>query len=75
MSLMLQQGRGLGALVSGLLLLPLTGLISIGSICAAPLAQRIGRPAALGVGQAVLASTFLAVAWASTSSALWPCPP
>ncbi|WP_078877169.1 MFS transporter [Streptomyces sp. 150FB] len=72
MALMLQQGRGLGALVSGLLFLPLTGLIAIGSICAAPLAQRFGRSAVLGVGQAVLAATFLAVAWASTSTALWP---
>jgi MFS transporter, DHA2 family, methylenomycin A resistance protein len=72
MSLMLQQGRGLSALVSGLLFLPLTGLISIGSISAAPLAQRIGRPAVLGIGQAVLATTLLAVAWASTSTALWP---
>jgi DHA2 family methylenomycin A resistance protein-like MFS transporter len=50
MSLMLQQGRGLSALVSGLLFLPLTGLISIGAVCAAPLAQRIGRPAVLYVG-------------------------
>lgn len=72
MSLMLQQGRGLGALASGLLFLPLTGLISIGTLCAAPLAQRVGRPAVLGIGQAVLATTLLAVAWASTSSALWP---
>ncbi|MEU8975520.1 MFS transporter [Streptomyces monashensis] len=71
MSLMLQQGSGLSALVSGLLFLPLTGLISIGSICAAPLARRIGRPAVLGIGQAVLTTTFLAVAWASTSSELW----
>ncbi|MBB2741289.1 UNVERIFIED_ORG: DHA2 family methylenomycin A resistance protein-like MFS transporter [Microbispora rosea subsp. rosea] len=72
MSLMLQQGRGLSALVSGLLFLPLTGLISIGSIRAAPLAQRIGRAALLGTSQAALATTFLAVAWASTASALWP---
>jgi DHA2 family methylenomycin A resistance protein-like MFS transporter len=72
MGLMLQQGRGLSALVSGLLFLPLTGLISIGSICAAPLAQRTGRRAVLGIGQAVLATALLAVAWASTSSALWP---
>jgi DHA2 family methylenomycin A resistance protein-like MFS transporter len=41
---MLQQGRGLSALASGLLFLPLTGLIAIGTVCAAPLAQRIGRP-------------------------------
>lgn len=47
MSLMLQQGRGLSVLVSGFLFLPLTGLISIGSICAAPLARRIGGPAVL----------------------------
>lgn len=72
MGLMLQQGRGLSALVSGLLFLPLTGLISVGSSSAAPLAQRIGRPAVLGIGQGVLAATFLAVAWASTASALWP---
>jgi MFS transporter, DHA2 family, methylenomycin A resistance protein len=72
MSLMLQQGRGLSALVSGLLFLPLTGLISIGTLSAAPLAGRIGRPAVLAVGQAVLAVTLLAVAWASTSPALWP---
>jgi DHA2 family methylenomycin A resistance protein-like MFS transporter len=32
----------------------------------------MGRPAVLGIGQAVLATTFLAVAWASTSSELWP---
>ncbi len=72
MSLMLQQGRGLGALVSGLLFLPLTGLISLGSICAAPLARRIGRSAVLSIGQAVLTLTFLAVAWAGTLTALWP---
>jgi MFS transporter, DHA2 family, methylenomycin A resistance protein len=72
MSLMLQQGRGLSALVSGLLFLPLTGLISIGSVCAAPLAQRIGRRAVLGIGQAVLAASYVAVAWAGASSALWP---
>jgi DHA2 family methylenomycin A resistance protein-like MFS transporter len=72
LSLMLQQGRGLGALASGLLFLPLTGLISIGTLRAAPIAGRIGRPAVLGLSQAVLAVTLLAVAWASTSSALWP---
>ncbi|WCB96726.1 Multidrug resistance protein Stp [Baekduia alba] len=72
MSLMLQQGRGLSAIASGLLFLPLTAPIAIGSVCAAPLAQRIGRPAVLGIGQAVLAAMFLAVAWASTASALWP---
>jgi DHA2 family methylenomycin A resistance protein-like MFS transporter len=72
LSLMLQQGRGLSALVSGLLFLPLTGLISIGTLRAASIAGRIGRPAVLGLGQAVLAATLLAVAWASTSSALWP---
>jgi MFS transporter, DHA2 family, methylenomycin A resistance protein len=72
LSLMLQQGRGLSALVSGLLFLPLTGLISMGTLRAAPLAARIGRPAVLAVGQAVLAITLLGVAWASTSVALWP---
>ncbi|WP_328520251.1 MFS transporter [Kribbella sp. NBC_00359] len=72
LSLMLQQGRGLSALATGLLFLPLTGLISLGSLCSAPLAQRFGRPAALSVGQALLAITLLVLAWAGTSSALWP---
>jgi DHA2 family methylenomycin A resistance protein-like MFS transporter len=72
LSLMLQQGRGLSALATGLLFLPLTGLISIGSLCSAPLAQRFGRAAVLSVGQAVLAISLLALAWAGTSSALWP---
>lgn len=72
MSLMLQQGRGLSAIVSGLLFLPLTGLISIGGIYAAKLAHRIGRRAASGNGQAIMAAALLAVAWASTSSPLWP---
>jgi DHA2 family methylenomycin A resistance protein-like MFS transporter len=72
MSLMLQQGRGLSALTSGLLFLPLTGLISVGSLCAAPLAQRVTRRGVLGIGQTVLVLTLLAVAWASTATALWP---
>jgi MFS transporter, DHA2 family, methylenomycin A resistance protein len=72
MSLMLQQGRGLSAIVSGLLFLPLTGLISIGTICAAPLAQRFGRSAVIAAAQAALIIMFLAVAWASTASSLWP---
>jgi MFS transporter, DHA2 family, methylenomycin A resistance protein len=72
MSLMLQQGRELSAVVSGLLFLPLTGLISIGTLCAAPLAQRVGRPAVLAIGQAGLTVALLTVAWASRSSALWP---
>lgn len=72
MSLMLQQGRGLGALASGLLFLPLTGLIAVANLCAARLARRFGRPAVLGAAQAVLVVTFLLVAWAGTAPALWP---
>jgi DHA2 family methylenomycin A resistance protein-like MFS transporter len=72
MSLMLQQGRGLSALVSGLLFLPLTGLISIGGLSAAVLAQRASRRTVLAAGQVVLAVALLAVAWASTSDTLWP---
>src|SRR4051812_2921830 len=53
-SLLLQQGRGLSPLVTGLLFLPLTGLISIATLCSAPLARRLGRPAVLAIGQAVL---------------------
>jgi DHA2 family methylenomycin A resistance protein-like MFS transporter len=72
LSLLLQQGRGLDPLRSGLLFLPLTGLISIGSLCAAPLAQRLGRRGVLGLGQVALTVTLLAVAWASTAGGLWP---
>ncbi|BCJ37413.1 MFS transporter [Actinocatenispora thailandica] len=72
MSLLLQQGRGLDPLRSGLLFLPLTGLISLGSLCAAPLAQRLGRRGVLYLGQAGLTGALLAVAWASTAAGLWP---
>lgn len=71
MSLMLQQGRGFSAMTSGLLFLPLTGLIAVAAVCAAPLAQRIGRRAVLGVGHAVLTVALLAVAWASTAPNVW----
>jgi DHA2 family methylenomycin A resistance protein-like MFS transporter len=72
MSLMLQQGRSLSALVSGLLFLPLTGLISVGTLRTARLTQRFGRPRIIGISQAVLAATLLAVAWAASASSLWP---
>src|ERR1043165_654061 len=72
MSLMLQQGRGLSALASGLLFLPLTGLISVGTLCSAPLAHRFGRPVVLAAGQTVLALSLFTVAWASPASELWP---
>ncbi|MEV0841714.1 MFS transporter [Actinocatenispora sera] len=71
LTLLLQQGRGLDPLRAGLLFLPLTGLISIGSLCAAPLAQRLGRRGVLVLGQAALTATLLAVAWASTAGGLW----
>jgi MFS transporter, DHA2 family, methylenomycin A resistance protein len=72
LSLMLQQGRGLGPLTSGLLFLPLTGLLSLGGLSAAPLTQRFGRRVVMACAQATLAVTLLAVAWASTATALWP---
>ena len=72
MSLLLQQGRGLSPLVTGLLFLPLTGLISIANLCSAPLTRRLGRPAVLAIGQAVLTLALLGLAWASTASAVWP---
>jgi len=65
MSLLLQQGRHLSALVTGLLFLPLTGLISIANIGSAPLAL-------LALGQAVITVAMLGLAWASTASAVWP---
>lgn len=72
LSLMLQQDRDLSALISGLLFLPLTGLISVGSLCAAPLAQRLGRRAVLASGQLVLTLSLVAVAWTSEATSLWP---
>ncbi|MFR9726665.1 MFS transporter [Streptomyces sp. MS19] len=72
MGLMLQQGRGLGALGSGLLFLPLTGLIALGNVWAAALARRAGRRAVLGAGQLALAAALVAVALTSTLSPLWP---
>jgi DHA2 family methylenomycin A resistance protein-like MFS transporter len=72
LSLMLQQGRGLGALESGLLFLPLTGLISLGGLSAGPLALRTGRRAVLAIGLGTLTAALVAVAWAGTLTALWP---
>lgn len=72
MSLMLQQGRGLSALIAGLLFLPLTALISVGNLRASSLTQRLGRPKLIGISQAVLTVTLLAVAWAASAAPLWP---
>lgn len=72
MSLMLQQGRGLSALESGLLFLPLTGLISAGSLCAAALTRRVGRRVTLVAGQLLVTAALVATAATSTLAALWP---
>ncbi|HEY3562252.1 MAG TPA: MFS transporter [Kribbella sp.] len=72
LSLLLQQGRHLSALVTGLLFLPLTGLISVANIASAPLVRRVGRLSVLASGQAVVTLAMLALAWASTASAVWP---
>jgi DHA2 family methylenomycin A resistance protein-like MFS transporter len=72
MSLMLQQGRGLGAVESGLLFLPLTGPIPLGSISAAILTRRAGGRAVLAVGQIVLALSLIAVVLTSNLRPLWP---
>ncbi len=72
LSLLLQQGRGIGALDSGLLFLPLTGLIAVGNLCAAPLAVRLGDRTVLALGQVLLTVALVTVAWASTTSSLCP---
>lgn len=72
LSLMLQDGRGLSALIAGLLFLPLTALISVGNLRASPLTQRLGRAKLIGISQAVLTVTLLGVAWAASASSLWP---
>lgn len=38
----------------------------------APLTRRFGRPVVLGIGHAIFAIALLGLAWAGTSSALWP---
>ncbi len=72
LSLMLQQGRDLSALASGLLFLPLTGVISIATMCAAPLARRFDRRAVLTGAEAGLTGSLLLLAWASTATPIWP---
>src|SRR4051794_16451901 len=72
LSLMLQQGRDLSALSAGLLFLPLTGVISLANLCAAPLARRFRRRAVLAAVEAVLTASLVLVAWASTAAPLWP---
>jgi len=72
LGLLLQVGRGMSALTSGLLFLPLTGLISVGSLCAAWLGRRLGRRVLLALGQGVITLSLLAVAWAAGGTQLWP---
>jgi DHA2 family methylenomycin A resistance protein-like MFS transporter len=72
LSLTLQQGRHLGALASGLLFLPLTGVISIATLCAAPLARRFDRRMVLVGAEAGLTGSWVLLAWASTAGQLWP---
>jgi len=72
LSLMLQQGRGLSALTTGLLFLPLTGLITAGNVFSAPMSRRFGRGAVLVTGQVVLALALFGLVLAGRSSALWP---
>jgi MFS transporter, DHA2 family, methylenomycin A resistance protein len=72
LSLMLQQGHGLGPLTSGLMVLPLTGVISIANLCAAPLARRFDRRVVLAGAEAGLTASLALLAWASTARLLWP---
>ncbi len=71
LGLMLQQGRGLSAIVAGLLFLPLTGLIPVGAIAAAPLARRRSLRTVLGAGQSLLALSLVATAMIGAAHALW----
>ncbi|MFE1100701.1 MFS transporter [Nocardiopsis alba] len=72
LGLMLQQGRGLDPLASGLLFLPLTGLIAVGNLSSASLTRRFGHRGVLGAGQTLLIASLLATAWASGATSLWP---
>lgn len=72
LSLHLQQGRGLSPLASGLMFIPLTGLISVGNLIAAPIGQRLGRRKLLGLAQLMLVVSFVAVVATATISPLWP---
>ncbi len=72
LGLLLQQGLGLSALRSGALFLPLTGLISVGSLCAAPLGRRHRHGVLVAVGLAVTILSLAAAAWAVTFGAPWP---
>ncbi|NHA00354.1 MFS transporter [Nocardioides sp. W3-2-3] len=72
LSLTLQQGRGLDAVTTGLLFLPLTGLISLGNLRAAAASRRFGRGAVVAAGQAGLAVSLVAVALTSRAEAEWP---
>lgn len=72
MGLMLQQGRGISVLVSGLLFLPLTGLISLGGLGAARLTSRWGQRRVMGAAQVLLTVSLVAVALTSALDPVWP---
>ncbi len=72
LSLTLQQGRDLDVLSSALLFLPLTAMVPLANLCAAPLARRFSRTTVLAAGEAMLTGSLLLVAWASTAASLWP---
>jgi DHA2 family methylenomycin A resistance protein-like MFS transporter len=71
LGLMLQQGRGLSAIAAGVLFLPLTGLLPLGAIGAAPLARRRSLRTVLGAGQTLLVLSLLAAALVGSTHALW----
>lgn len=72
MGLMLQQGRHLDAFTSGLVFLPLTGVIPVASVWVASLSQRLGRRTLLLLGHGLLTASLLLIALAGTAAALWP---
>src|SRR4051794_18918570 len=72
LSLTLQQGRHLSVLASGLLVLPLTGVISVATLCSAPLARRFDRRTILAAAEGGLTASLAVLAWASSVAPLWP---
>ncbi|UVJ38931.1 MFS transporter [Arthrobacter sp. CJ23] len=68
LSLYLQQDRGLSALETGLVFLPMTALVAFSNLLSARIAARYGPKVPIAVGQALMAAGLLAIALAAAEA-------
>lgn len=72
LSLLLQGVKGESALTAGLRILPMTGLIFVGTLIAPRMSRRFGTNRVLYIGQAFFAVGLLTTVFTAQLAALWP---